>query len=108
MDWEVARFYTWSDGEFKYRCAPLQQFLPKLVKLQRRLAHKKKFSNHWKNAKAKITKLHQWIANIRKDFLHKASNDISKNHPAVFVEDLQVKNMSASNAGKGKPRKKIA
>jgi len=43
---------------------PLKKFLPKLAKLQRRLARKKKFSSQWKKAKAKITKLHSKIAKI--------------------------------------------
>jgi putative transposase len=34
--------------------------------------------------------LYAKVANIRKDFLHKVSNDISKNHAVVVVEDLQV------------------
>jgi putative transposase len=38
--------------------------------------------------------LHTKVANIRKDFVHKVSNDISKNHAVVFIEDLQVGNMS--------------
>jgi len=42
--------------------------------------------------KAGIAKLHHRIANIRKDFLHQSSNEISKNHAVVFVEDLQVRN----------------
>ena len=82
--------------------------LPKLAKLQRRLARKKKFSSNWKKAKARITKLHSKIANIRKDFVNKASNSISKNHAIVCIEDLQVKNMSASAAGpKDKPGKNV-
>ena len=108
LDWGVKRFFTLSDGQYEDQCAPLKTFLPKLAKLQRRLARKKKFSNNWKKAKARITKLHGKIANIRKDFIHKASNDISKSHVVVCVEDLQVQNMSASAAGtKDKPGKNV-
>ena len=59
------------------------------------MARKKKFSNNWKKWKAKISKLYQHIANVRKDFAHKASDRISKSH-AVVVEGLQVKNLSKS------------
>jgi len=53
--------------------------------------------------------LHSQIANTRKDFVHKSSNDISKNHAIVFVEDLPVKSMSASSTGtKAKPGKRGA
>ena len=94
MDWGVVNFATLSDGEVIDQCQPLKKFLPKLAKLQRRLVKKKKFSKNWRKAKARITQLHTKVANIRKDFVHKASNSISKNHVVVCIEDLQVQNMS--------------
>ena len=73
------------------------------------MARKKKFSSNGKKAKRRVTRLHSKIANIRKDFLHKSSKDISKNHAVVFVEDLQVKNLRASSKGrKAKPGKRVA
>jgi putative transposase len=94
LDWGVVNFVALSNGEVVDQCQPLKKFLPKLGKLQRRMTRKKKFSKNWRKAKAKVTKLHTKVANIRKDFVHKVSNDISKNHAVVFVEDLQVGNMS--------------
>lgn len=94
VDWGVVHLATLSDGEVVDRCSPLQQHANRLARLQRRLARKKKFSNNWKKWKAKISKLHQHIANVRKDFVHKASDRISKSHAIVVVEDLQVKNLS--------------
>ena len=46
---------------------------------------------------------HPWkmankIAQIRKDFVDKPSNDLSKNQAVVFVEDLAIRNMSKSGA----------
>jgi putative transposase len=109
LDWGVVNFVTLSNGEVVEQCQPLKRLLPKLAQLQRRMARKNKFSKNWRKAKARITKLHSKIANIRKYFLHKSSKDISKNHAVVFVEDLQVKNMSASNRGtKAKPGKRVA
>ncbi|PYU78239.1 MAG: transposase, partial [Acidobacteria bacterium] len=109
LDWGIVRFYTLSDGEYQEQCQPLKRCLPKLAKLQRRMARKKKFSSNWKKVKAAIAKLHHRIANIRKDFLQQSSNDISKNHAVVFVEDLQVRNMSKSSKGrKDQPGKQVA
>jgi putative transposase len=96
MDWGVVHFVTLSNGEIVDPCQPLKKFLPKLAKLQRRMARKKKFSKNWRKAKARVTKWHTKIANIRKDFVHKVSNDISKNHVVVVAEELQVKNISKS------------
>ncbi|MBO0612510.1 RNA-guided endonuclease InsQ/TnpB family protein [Thiothrix fructosivorans] len=99
IDLGIARFATFSDGSY---IAPLNSFKiqqAKLAKYQRRMTHKQKFSNNWKKAKAKVQKTHTQIANARSDFLHKATTTISQNHAVVFVEDLQVRNMSKSAAG---------
>ena len=109
IDMGIVRFATFSDGTY---LAPLNSFKAqqaRLAKYQRRMAHKQKFSNNWKKAKAKIQKTHTQIANVRRDFLHKATTTISKNHAVVFVEELQVRNMSQSVAGTAEnPGKQVA
>jgi putative transposase len=95
----ITNLVTTSDGA---RFAPLNPFkimACKLIKLQRQMSHKVKFSKNWKKIKAKITKLHAHIANMRKDYLHEITATLSKNHALVAVEDLQVGNMSASAKG---------
>ena len=99
IDVGVARFATLSDGTF---IAPLSSFRKheqRLGKYQRRMARKVKGSSNWKKAKARVQRIHAHIANARNDFLHKASNTISKNHAMIAVEDLQVRNMSRSAKG---------
>ena len=99
IDLGIARFATFSDGSY---LAPLNSFKTqqaKLAKYQRRMAHKQKFSHNWKKAKARVQRIHTRIAHSRKDFLHKASCQISQNHALVFIEDLQVRNMSKSAKG---------
>jgi putative transposase len=96
VDWGVIKLATLSTGEVVKQCQPLKQFLSKLAKRQRRLAKRKKFSKNWRKAKAGITKLHTQVANVRKHLIHKASQNISKNHVVVVIEDLKVKNMSKS------------
>lgn len=99
IDLGIARFATLSDGTFY---APLNSFRrheQRLARYQRAMSRKVKFSDHWKKAKARITKLHQKIGNARRDHLHKTSAAISQNHAMVCIEDLQVRNMSRSAAG---------
>ena len=94
IDMGIVRFATRSNGEY---FEPLNSFKTnkgKLAKLQRQLKHKVKGSNNWKKLKAKIARLHHRIANCRKDYLHKISSGISKNHAIVYVEDLKVSNMT--------------
>ena len=99
IDVGIARFATMSDGSF---IAPINSFRKhqkRLAKYQRRMSRKVKFSNNWKKAKARVQKIHNDIANARKDYLHKASTTISQNHALVCIEDLQVRNMSKSSKG---------
>jgi putative transposase len=100
LDWGVVNFVTASDGQVEEPCQPLKKRRPKLARLQRRMSRKKKFSKNWQKAKAKVAKLHGKIANVRRDFVHQVSAKISKNHAVIFVEDLQVKNMSKSRTKK--------
>lgn len=109
IDMGIKQFATLSDGTVY---APLNSFKVKsnkLAKLQRRLKHKKKFSNNWKKVKAKITQCHEDIGNARKDYLHKISTEISESQAIIVIEDLRVKNMSKSAKGNSeKHGKKVA
>ena len=99
IDMGIVRFATLSDGRYFEPINAFHSLKGRLAKLQRQLKRKTKGSNNWKKLVAKISKLHHRIANIRKNFLHQISNTISKNHATVYVEDLQVKNMSKSAKG---------
>ncbi len=66
---------------------------------QRKLSRKVLGSENWKKQKLKVSNLHQRIANIRKDYQHKATSEISKNHAMVICEALKVANMSKSAKG---------
>jgi putative transposase len=50
-------------------------------------------------AKLRIQRIHARIADARADFLHKASNSISKNHAMITLEDLKICNISKSAKG---------
>ena len=78
---------------------PFKQHQTKLSRLQKDLARKVKFSRNWLKQKAKISKLHTQISNIRNDFVHKVTTAISKSYAYVAVEALKVKNMSRSAKG---------
>ena len=109
IDMGVARFATLSNGEFFEPLNAFKTYKGKLAKLQRQLKNKVKFSQNWQKLKAKIAKLHHKIANCRKDFLHKISTQISKNHAMIYIEDLQVANMSKSAKGTAEtPGKNVA
>jgi putative transposase len=99
LDAGVAKLATLSDGTIFEPVNSFKANQKKLAKLQREMSHKVKFSNNWKKAKSKVQNLHSRIANIRRDYLHKVSTTISKNHAMIVIEDLKVSNMSKSAAG---------
>jgi putative transposase len=66
-----------------------------------KLSRRKKGSNRWHKQRLKVAKLHEKIANQRKDFLHKESHKLAKRYDCVVIEDLNMKGMSqALNFGK--------
>ena len=54
---------------------------------------KKKGSKNRTKARLKVAKLHEKIANQRKDFLHKTSKKIIRENQSIVIEELRVKNM---------------
>ncbi len=99
LDAGVAKLATLSDGTVFEPVNSFQKNQKKLARLQRQLSRKVKFSNNWQMQKRKIQRLHFRIANIRRDYLHKITTIISKNHAMIVIEDLKVKYMSKSAAG---------
>jgi putative transposase len=99
IDVGVVRFAPMSDGTFIAPLARFKKHEQRLAKYQRRMARKVKGSSNWKKAKARVQRIYAHIANARNDFLHKASNSISKNHAMIAVEDLKISNMSKSAKG---------
>ncbi len=99
IDMGIVRFATLSTGDYFAPLNAFKRLKERIAVLQKQLKNKVKFSRNWQKLKSRIAKLHHQIANQRKDYLHKISAYISKNHAIVYVEDLQVSNMSKSAKG---------
>jgi len=99
IDVGVKCFAAFSDGTLVEGVNSFRKHEERLAREQRKMARKKRGSNNWKKQKRKISGMHHNIANVRQDFLHKLSTEISKNHAKVYVEGLQIRNMSASAKG---------
>ena len=93
IDLGIKEFCITSDGKMIENPKHLKKSLDKLAKLQRELSQKTKGSSNYNKARIKVARLHEHIANQRKDFLQKLSTEIIKNNDVVCIEDLQVKNM---------------
>jgi putative transposase len=94
IDMGVANFCVDSNGNFIKNPKHFKVYEDKLRIENRSLSRKKKFSNRWKKQAKKLGLLHHKIANVRKDFLHKESTIMAKKYHTVYLEDLNIKNMS--------------
>jgi IS605 OrfB family transposase len=99
IDAGIVNFATLSDGTVYKPLNCFKKHQKQLARAQRKLSKKKKGSNRRKKQIARIGKIHKRIANARKDYLHKISNEISNNHAIIFIEDLKITNMSKSAKG---------
>lgn len=99
IDRGVEVFAALSDGTTVAAVNHGKKALRSLARAQRRLSRKKKGSNNRRKQVRRVARLHKRVGNCRKDFLHKASTDIAKNHGAVVLEKLEIRNMVRSAAG---------
>ena len=99
IDAGVKCFAAFSDGTLVEGVNSFRKHEELMAREQRKLARKKRGSENWKKQKRKISQLHHTTANVRSDFLHKLSTEISKNQAKVYVEGLHIRNMSASARG---------
>lgn len=103
IDLGISNFATLSTGEKIGNERFLNQLSKKLAKEQkilsrRALAAKKEGrklsdSKNYQKQRIKVAKIHEKIANMRRDFLHKLSTSIVKNHDIICMEDLSSKNL---------------
>lgn len=85
-------------GIQKHRIAKQERYKKRWQKIQ---ARRKDGSNRKRKAKARVAAYSRYAADVRRDFAHKASCTIASNpqHRLFAIEDLKVKNMTASAKG---------
>ena len=109
IDLGIAKFAALSTGGYINPINSFRRDENLLRHYQQDLSRKERFSKNWQNNKLKISRLHERIANVRRDFLHKSSTYLSKNHAMIVVEDLKITNMSQSARGSmDEPGKNVA
>ena len=95
IDLNLDRLAVCSDGREYENPRTLKQYEKRLRHLQKLLSKKKKGSENWKKLKTEIAVLHEKIANIRKDSIHKMTKKIVCDSQAevIVIEDLNVSGM---------------
>ena len=108
IDRGVAVFAALSDGTSIMPVNHGKKALRALRKAQRNLSRKKRGSANRRKAIRRVAKIQMRVANARKDFLHKITTTVAKNHGTVVLEALKVRNMVRSAKGTAaEPGKKV-
>lgn len=112
IDVGIRSFYTGSDGKSVFSPVPLHACERKLRREQRKLSRRieaniagydSKRRPIWKRPlsecrniqkqRRRVARIHERIANIRNDFLHKESTRLVSENQVIGLEDLNVKGM---------------
>jgi putative transposase len=91
IDLGLDKFVTTSEGLVVDRPRFLSSQHRKLKLLQRRLKHKEKGSNNRHKLGQKIARLHQCIADTRKDWHFKLAHKLCDGAGMIFVEDIDFR-----------------
>ena len=93
LDMGLKSFAISSDGVEYPNHRYLAKSQKKLVRLQRQLSRKQKGSNRREKARLKVARLHEKIANQRRDSLHKLSTGLVRQYDIICIENLAAWNM---------------
>ena len=101
LDFDMKNLYTDNCGNRAEYPRYYRKMQDKLAKEQRKLSLCQKGSNNRDKQRLRVAKLHEKVANQRKDFLHKLSNQIANDYDVVCIESLNMKAMGQClNLGK--------
>ena len=100
IDLGIKHFIVDSNGKKVDSPKCLQQRVARLKRYQRQVSRKQKGSNNRNRARTKLARWHLRIANTRKDWLHKLSNEIVNANDIVCVEDLKTKELMTRKSTK--------
>ena len=93
IDLGIKSFLIGSDGSKFDNPRHLKKTMSRLKFIQSRYD---KFKG--KRTKYKLAKLHEEVANKRRDFLHRVSSHLVKNHDSIAIEDLNVSEMMKNHS----------
>lgn len=93
MDFGIKTFLTLSDGTTRTCPEYLRKSLSKISTLNRNLSKCKKGSSNYKAIKAKLARLHEYIADCRRDWHWKLAHELCRQFDIICIEDLNISGM---------------
>jgi len=101
----IRHYAVLSDGNNVDHPRNLERNLDRLSKLCREWSRKKKGSRRWRIWRDRVRRVHEKIANCRKDFIHKMTDDLLKKYPCLISEKWSISDMVENEKTKRKRRK---
>ena len=93
IDFGVFPLATLSTGETVPNPRHLGRKSTLLARAQRRLSRKQRGSNRYREHARRVARLHEKIADARRDSLHKLSTMLARRFDTIYVEDLHLRGM---------------
>lgn len=100
LDYSMKELFVSSEEEicvdetFLHNYRKMEQ---RLKKAQMTLSRRDKNSRRYQKQRLIVARLHEKVANQRKDYLHKLSRQIANAYDTVYVEDLNMQKMGQSH-----------
>lgn len=113
IDLGINTLMTLSTGDVVANERKNRKHAKRLKRYQRMMSRRKKNSRQYKKIKKTFNKKNTYVANYRRDLIHKATTEIVRHNMVVAIEDLNAKGMmsnhklasSLSNCGFGMIRR---
>ena len=96
LDYSSPLFYVDDHGRSPDKPRFFRAYESKLAKEQRKLSKMQYGSKNYLAQKKRVDKIHEKIANQRRDFCHQESRKIANSYAAVCVEDINLRSLSRS------------
>jgi len=100
IDVGISHFVAVSNGRLFPNPKPFRKLERKIKLLQKLVSRKRPGSNNWKKAQAKVSRLHERIANIRKNYHWELAHNLCDWAGMVFAESLNLKALAKGMLGK--------
>lgn len=100
IDLGLSNFAVLSDGAFVKRQRITKRNARKLRRLQRAMSRAMRGSKMYEKRRSSVAKHHFYIANFRRDFLHKESRKLVNKFGRIAFEDLSIKGLAAGMLAK--------
>jgi putative transposase len=96
VDLGIAHLATLSNGTVIENPKALGRYQRRMKRLSREVSRRQPGSNRRKASKDKLARCHAKVAHVRADAVHKLTTELASTYRTVVIEDLAVKNMTAT------------